>query len=148
MLWELIVSPKICYTVDMTVGRKQCKYCFKWYSESSFGVALTTQTKIYRRQKCRHCYRATKQALIKRNYQWLSEIKKQKGCIKCGITNPIVLDFHHRNEENKLFGLGTFRRSVGFKRIENEVKKCEVICANCHRIEHYNRYQKKLHSGV
>ena len=136
MLWEFIYSPKICYTINMPVKKKRCKYCLKLYSEDSFGVALTTQTKVYRRLKCRHCYRSTKQNLIQRNYQWLTEYKRQRGCNKCGINNPIVLDFHHKNERDKLFTVSSFRRAVGFNRIENEIKKCEIVCANCHRILH------------
>jgi hypothetical protein len=127
----------------MPVGTKKCLYCLQWYPEDSFGVALTTPTKIYRRQKCRDCYRSTKQILIRRNHQWLSAIKKERGCSMCGITNPLVLDFHHEKEEDKSFGLGTFRRSVGIVRIKEEVEKCEVLCANCHRIEHHRRHQKK-----
>lgn len=138
----------MCYTEYVAKNKKQCRYCFKWYLRNSFGVALTTPTKVYRRLKCRHCYRLTKQALIQRNYKWLSEVKRRHGCIKCGITNPLVLDFHHKDEKNKSFALGTFRRSVGTERIKGEIKKCEIICANCHRIEHYNRLQIKLRNGA
>lgn len=72
------------------------------------------------------------------------EYKKQRGCVKCGITNPVVLDFHHKNEENKLFTVSTFRRAVGFDRIKSEIKKCDVICANCHRILHDEARNIKL----
>ncbi len=120
----------------MYVKKKRCKYCLKLYSEDSFGVALTTRTKVYRRRKCRHCYRLTKQILIHHNHQWLNEYKKKRGCGNCGIINPIVLDFHHKNEKNKLFTVSSFRRAIGFSRIKKEIKKCEVICANCHRILH------------
>jgi len=113
-----------------------CKYCGKTYPENTFGVALTTATRIYRRRKCRDCYRGTKQALITRHYEWLSDYKKERGCCRCGVKDPRVLDFHHRHKRDKLFGIGGFRREIGFQRLKEEIEKCEIVCANCHRILH------------
>ena len=120
----------------MGIKKKRCDYCQKLYPEDAFGVALTSETKIYRRRKCRYCYRLTKQALISRYFQWINEYKVQRGCKRCKIIDSRVLDFHHKNDQTKLFTIGGFRRSVGFDRIQREVKKCEVVCANCHRILH------------
>ena len=115
---------------------KECKYCKKYYPENAFGVALTTETKVYRRRKCRDCYKSTKQALIKRHYKWINEYKQKRGCKNCKITDSRVLDFHHKNQHNKLFGISGIRRIIGFERLREEIKKCEVLCANCHRILH------------
>ena len=115
---------------------KLCRYCNNLFPEEAFGVALTTSTKIYRRHKCRNCYRNTKHILIRRYLTWLNDYKSQRGCGRCGVTDPRVLDFHHKNDKNKLFAVGGFRRSVGFDRIRDEIEKCVVVCANCHRIWH------------
>ena len=116
--------------------KKECSYCKKFYPENAFGVALTTKAKTYRRRKCRDCYRLMKQALINRHYKWINDYKQQHGCEKCKIMDPRVLDFHHKNHHNKLFGVSGVRRAIGFKRLQEESKKCEVVCANCHRILH------------
>ena len=116
--------------------KKKCTYCGVFYPEDAFGVALTTPTKVYRRRKCRNCYRLTKQALIQKHYLWLNEYKKQRGCSRCGITDPRVLDFHHKKGEDKLFTVSGVRREVGSDHLKKEIEKCEVICANCHRIVH------------
>ncbi|MDP2652393.1 MAG: hypothetical protein Q8O94_04610 [bacterium] len=115
---------------------KKCDYCGISYPEEFFGVAATTSTKIYRRRKCRNCYRATKQALIQKHYLWLNEYKQKQGCSKCGITDPRVLDFHHKKGEDKVFTVSGVRREVGSGRLKKEIEKCIVICANCHRILH------------
>ena len=115
---------------------KQCLYCHQWYPENSFGVALTTKKKVFRRRKCKYCYRETKQILIRKYHTWLNDCKIQQGCKRCGITDKRVLDFHHKDENDKLFTIGGFRRSVGIERIKKEIKKCEIYCANCHRIRH------------
>ncbi len=108
----------------------------KYFPEDAFGVAKTTPIKVFRRRKCRDCYRETKQLLIERYFQWLNEYKTARGCGRCRITDPRVLDFHHKKDHNKLFSVGGFRRAVGFDRIKEEVRKCEIVCANCHRILH------------
>ena|SRR3989344_4855880 len=120
--------------------RKRCHYCSRWYPETYFGVAKTKATKVYYRRKCRYCYRETKQTRIRRTYQWVINYKTQRGCSKCGVTDPRVLDFHHRDENNKEFTVGYVRRSVGFERLKREIEKCEVLCANCHRILHYEEH--------
>ena len=58
-------------------------------------------------------------------------------CSKCGYNKCIAsLHFHHKNAEYKLFQLsGNFNRSRAVLLIE--VKKCELICANCHGEEHF-----------
>ena len=115
---------------------QQCKYCGKLCSTTAFGVALTTPQKVFRRRKCRDCYRETKRALVNRHYKWLSDYKRNVGCTRCGIRDPRVLDFHHRDKKDKMFCIGGLRREVGFQKLLDEIKKCEVVCANCHRILH------------
>lgn len=122
---------------------KQCKYCDKFFPPDAFGVALTTPTRVYRRRKCRDCYRTTKQTLIGRYFDWINQQKEEKGCMRCGIKDPRVLDFHHVNGKDKLFGIGGFRRAVGFEQIKKEIEKCEVVCANCHRIVHDEQRREK-----
>lgn len=118
------------------MSEKKCDYCGISYPEDFFGVALTTPTKIYRRRKCRNCYRLTKKALIQKQYAWLNDYKKRCGCSRCGVTDPRVLDFHHEKGEDKLFTISGTRREAGSERIMKEIEKCVVLCANCHRITH------------
>lgn len=59
----------------------------------------------------------------------------KKECSKCGITDTRVLDFHHKDRNNKVFSLGSTKRSRSKEKILIEIEKCIVLCANCHRIE-------------
>ena len=113
------------------------------YPENAFGVSVTKPTKIYRRRKCRDCYRQMKMALIERHYEWINAYKGAKGCSRCGINNPVVLDFHHKDDKNRNFGISAVRREVGFKKLQEEIEKCEVICSNCHRLEHHEMKRNK-----
>lgn len=123
--------------------KKKCDYCGKHFPSNYFGVALTTARKVYRRRKCRDCYRATKQILIEKHYAWLNEIKSKAGCSRCGTKDPRVLDFHHRKGEDKAFSIGGVRREVGFDKLKVEIEKCVIVCANCHRILHHDMREVK-----
>jgi 5-methylcytosine-specific restriction endonuclease McrA len=53
-------------------------------------------------------------------------------CVDCPESDPIVLDFDHR--ENKEFDISVYLRSGGsLKKLVLEIAKCDVRCANCHR---------------
>lgn len=68
-------------------------------------------------------------------------IRQQKvglSCKHCGNNDVRVLDFHHRDKDGKEVGISHIRaRGWGDKRILQEIAKCEVLCANCHRIAHW-----------
>lgn len=65
----------------------------------------------------------------------LSYIKAKSGCIKCGEKDYVVLEFNHICGATKLFNIGkTKGKSKSWKTILKEVEKCEVLCANCHKL--------------
>ncbi len=69
--------------------------------------------------------------------KWYKELKSDLKCNKCGFSHPAALDFHHKNSSEKEFNLGNIRLSVSKEKFLKELEKCEVLCANCHRIHHY-----------
>ena len=70
--------------------------------------------------------------------------KATKSCIKCGESHPATLDFHHveyhpnNKKVHKLVADGHW-----WKRIEEEIAKCVVLCSNCHRIHHHEEREEK-----
>jgi hypothetical protein len=70
--------------------------------------------------------------------QRLVEIKQASGCVDCGENNHIVLDFDHLRD--KKYNISRMiHDGFSWKAILKEIKKCEVVCANCHRIRTYVR---------
>jgi hypothetical protein len=64
---------------------------------------------------------------------------KASGCSLCVEREPACLDFHHVRG-SKDFSLGDVMRGrYSARRIEAELAKCVVLCANCHR---------KVHAGL
>ena len=79
-----------------------------------------------------------KQRLQKeRSHKIILKIRKVKasiGCIDCGESDPIVLDFNHRDRSKKKLQIGDCARlGWSFETIMKEAEKCDVICSNCHR---------------
>jgi len=68
----------------------------------------------------------------------LAQIKENTGCKDCGIKNHIILDFDHIKDK-KYNVSQMIRDGFSWKAITREIEKCEVVCANCHRIRTYNR---------
>ena len=117
---------------------KKCRYCNEIRPAMSFGVALTTPTKIYRRHKCSVCYLKAKQVVRDGHRKRFNSIKEERVCHDCGIKDKRVLDFHHKKGSNKEFAISSFvEGGCGVERILKEIEKCVVLCANCHRIRHY-----------
>lgn len=71
---------------------------------------------------------------VLRNLAILRDYKASKGCADCGENDPIVLDFDHLDRSTKKYQLGDVTR-IGWsiERMMEEIAKCEVVCANCHR---------------
>lgn len=77
-----------------------------------------------------------KEAVTKRRRTLkLRAIKVLGGqCVLCGYDkHPGVLDFHHVDPSTKLFGISAGGFSRSWDSINAELKKCILVCANCHR---------------
>src|SRR3990167_7493009 len=68
----------------------------------------------------------------------IQAIKTKAGCMDCGETHPACLQFHHTDPTTKLFRIN---RGIAERRarllIMKEIKKCIVLCANCHAKRHW-----------
>lgn len=68
--------------------------------------------------------------------QFLQKYKLRVGCADCGYAeHPAALDFDHRDPSTKLFNPSQFARH-SWQQVLEEIKKCDVRCANCHRVKH------------
>jgi hypothetical protein len=94
--------------------------------------------KVYRRHRCQECKTKIQKKRRGAIRAWLVENKKSFHCNRCLIADHRVLVFHHKDPSKKEFEIG-IRASGGMskERILKEIKKCEVLCANCHQIDHY-----------
>ena len=65
-------------------------------------------------------------------------------CVDCGESDLRVLEFDHvRGDKFKSIAQ---MYSYCLQRIMTEIAKCDVRCANCHRIRHWEGYENRLES--
>ncbi len=70
-------------------------------------------------------------------------------CIKCGESDPIVLEFDHRGDKEFHIATG-INNGYSLEKIKHEMTKCDVLCANCHKrktAQDFNWYKLKLMQG-
>ena len=74
----------------------------------------------------------------------IDRVKRFKGCIKCGFKIPAALQFHHVDPSTKEHNVSNMRRSsyIQWGRIKKEMRKCIVLCANCHAVETKESYYR------
>ena len=108
-----------------------CKECTRTYNRNKFHSSSEEKQRINKNRK----------AAYERGKAFVDEYLSDKKCSECGFDHPAALDFHHIDPDTKEFAVSTMK-SLSLSRILEEIKKCEILCANCHRIKHYNARQK------
>ncbi len=102
----------------------------------------------YNKIRCKEYYKVHKKELIKQSVK-SQRIKRKrfrasliKGfgnkCQICGFDECIgILQFHH--DHNKVEAISIMiRKNIPYKKIEEEAKKCQLLCPNCHMRIHYD----------
>lgn len=99
-----------------------CKKCF------ADNAAIKYQTDINERNRKLVNRQASR--LRARNYIW--SILSSSECVDCGIKDPHVLEFDHTDPAEKSHNVAEMQ-DYSVERIKQEVSKCVVRCANCHK---------------
>lgn len=72
-----------------------------------------------------------KRMLVAERMDFLVAYLREHPCTDCGETDPVVLEFDHLRD--KKFGIAAGLRDREWQSVLDEMAKCEVVCANCHR---------------
>jgi hypothetical protein len=72
-----------------------------------------------------------KQAVIIERAEYLVGFLRAHPCADCGEDDPTVLEFDHLRD--KRFELAKGIRDRNWQDVLDEIAKCDVVCANCHR---------------
>lgn len=87
-----------------------------------------------------YCKKCTNLQTVERQRNFKKQMVDYKGgkCVKCGYDKCIsALEFHHLNPNEKEFTLSHLKNYRFDEIIMNELDKCDLVCANCHREIHY-----------
>jgi hypothetical protein len=76
---------------------------------------------------------------------WVNSYKRTHPCEDCGeFLLPFILDFDHRDSSLKFNNIATMvYANYSLSRIKAEIEKCDLVCANCHRIRTHKRTHKE-----
>ena len=103
-----------------------CKECRKEYDKHRH-VRIKPQTLLQKKKR------------KKELGEWLAAYKATLSCKNCGFSHPAAIDFHHRDGKDKRMTIGDIKsKGLSIKSVMKEIAKCDALCANCHRILHYN----------
>jgi len=87
-------------------------------------------------EKNRESYLAkAKEQKQKARKEW-DAFKSQYVCAHCGISNPVLLDFHHVIKTDKKRIVRLLQNNAVKQAIEEAKTKCIALCSNCHRLVH------------
>lgn len=104
-------------------------------------LANVNKLREYRRRHYANNKEVYKERAVRRRREakkWIRELKQSLKCSRCPEKFWACLEFHHVDPSTKEVGLAEmYQRGWSKKRMQQEVDKCEVLCANCHRKEHF-----------
>lgn len=95
--------------------------------------------KLCRKEYHSKWYSENKECVLEHNKKNKIRIKdfvldylSKNSCVDCGESDPIVLEFDHQRDKEFNISEG-LSKMISKDRIMNEILKCEVVCANCHK---------------
>lgn len=101
-----------------------CKLCHSEYKKERYRKNKKEFIKKVREREAR---------IRQENQDKIAEYFSVNQCVDCGNSDIRVLDFDHIDNKNDNIGTMLYRAKKWIE-IEKEIKKCEVVCSNCHRI--------------
>lgn len=127
--------------------------CSRCHENRAEGEWLPSAWKRQRGGYCRSCQAAYykdrvsadkgyflkyQNARRKVGYDKIKALKESLGCMVCGYNKcHAALDFHHRDQSTKKHNICRVW-NLSWERAMEEIAKCDLLCANCHREHHFN----------
>jgi hypothetical protein len=130
---------------------KICNFCKEEKSLSEFSKNITRkdglnifcrlcysnyQKEWYQKNKAKHkqAVQIRKKQIAQKHINWIWELKLRAVCMDCGYNNPNAFQFDHvtGNKRDSISRL--LRGGYSDAIIQEELDKCEIVCANCHII--------------
>lgn len=110
-------------------GRQpSCKVC-----------AIANRVEYYKQNKAHEL--AVRHAYIVSRRAWYVSLKQGRPCSDCGgVFHHSAMQWDHVSAEDKSLNVADlYRKSASKTAILVEIKKCELVCANCHALRTWNR---------
>jgi hypothetical protein len=131
--------------MDIENTLKKCYYCKTEKERNDFRKNRSKKDGLS--SACKKCSDFLKNQKIKENQEFVFQYLKLSSCVDCGNKDPVVLDFDHIHGEKRMSISKMIYKIRSRRKIIDEIDKCTIRCANCHRIKTakdygYFRFQK------
>ncbi len=90
------------------------------------------------KKKIRNYKLALKKQVQERNRKYIKKYLSKHPCVDCREDDIIVLDFDHVRGTKKKSVSTLARNCASIRTLQEEISKCDIRCANCHRRKNYN----------
>jgi hypothetical protein len=104
--------------------KSRCKACVSNYSKQHY----LRNKEAYKKRGVING-RLSRRRLATQVYEYL----EKNPCVDCGQSNPVLLDFDQRSDKFKSIS-EMIKSRYSWNKIKEEISKCDVRCANCHRL--------------
>ena len=135
--------------------KRSCVKC--GISKEPDGFAWRSKRNNERHARCKECYREAmkdhyrdnKDQYIKKNKEakhrkteFLIKLREETPCNDCGNKFPYyVMEFDHLKHKKEDV---TTLVGSSWKKLLTEIKKCDLVCANCHRVRTHRRRKAQV----
>lgn len=127
--------------IEFIEPMRVCKKCLVPQPDENFYIKTERNLAIARgrtrvRLYCRSCTKKTRDARFADKREYVDKIKREGECADCGLKPKYtqVLEFDHRPGEEKLAHIANMVVSAPMEVLQAEIAKCDLVCANCHRV--------------
>jgi 5-methylcytosine-specific restriction endonuclease McrA len=107
----------------------KCKDCEKNKKKTAYQILSEEQKDAVRKKK-----NAAKELNVERNIKFIIDYYKTHRCVSCNESNPLVLEFDHLRDKKYAIS-DLIAGGLSIQILKEEIEKCQVLCANCHRIK-------------
>ena len=132
--WDLPITEFSIKTGSLRSS--QCKTCKRAYSRDHYRL---NRASYLARIRVRH------QVFLAQNMALLVEYLRSHPCVDCSASNPVVLQFDHVRGVKSRNIAQMIRDGVSWRRVEEEIAKCDVRCVNCHFRRHARDRNTRKH---
>ncbi len=107
-------------------SRGVCKPCKRAYEADYYQK---------NKEKVRALRKVTNDRYLERNRNYVFTYLTKNPCVDCGFSDVRALEFDHKDPSLKKLEVSIMVSRYSLKALKEEISKCDVRCANCHRIK-------------
>ncbi len=134
-----VMETKFCPKCNQVLGLDQFSLKGKTYCHKCKGCQRLYSKQHYQSNRSKHIEKVIKYKEKVKSF--IRQYKTEHPCTDCGKHYHFcIMDFDHLDSTKKSFNIGNTEHHT-FPQVLEEIKKCELVCSNCHRFRTWNRIQ-------